>query len=187
MGSLGGRLTRNALASLLVAVVCAAIGLGLPWLNNRLPATRAVPAGKPFPIAAGVTVLPPSNAVYDVTKTATSQDGRQGAVLFVVGSLRYTVAVVLFTGTLAEAAQVVRAAITHARGYQALGREGPVRTGAGVAGLGGGYTTATGTGRYAVFVADGLAVQTTFAGAEPGSEALATIQASVDSITFGAP
>jgi hypothetical protein len=181
----GGGLTRNAVASLVVVAVCAAVGLGLPWLNNRLPATRAVPAGKPFLVASGVTVMPPPHALYDVTKTATTRDGRQGAVLFVLGSLRFTVSVVRFDGTLPEAAKVLRMMITRARGYQALGPEGPVVTRAGVAGLGGGYTTAAGTGRYAVFVADGLAVQATYNGSEPGSDALSTLQASVDSIAFG--
>lgn len=179
-------LTRNALASLGVVAIVAAIGLGLPWLNARVPATRAVHTGVPYPVAADVTVLPPAGAQYDVTRTATSRDGREGAVLFLVGNARLTVSVLRFTGTLAAAAQALRTTITRARGYQALGEQAPTATSAGVPGLGGGYTTATATGWYAVFVADGLAVQATFAGVDlPGSGGLPSLQASVASIAFG--
>ena len=179
-------LIRNVLGSLAILGVVVAIGVGLPAVNNAIPAARAVPAGRAYLVGGGVTVLPPAGAQYDVTKSVTSPDGSQGAVLFVLGNVRFTVTVLKFTGSLSTASAALRTAITRGRGYQLLGREGPTRTVAGVAGVQGGYTTATGTGRYAVFVHDGLAAEVTFAGSDiDRPESLATLTASVASIVFG--
>ncbi len=187
MGGARAGLTRNALASLGVVAVLAMVGVALPAVNARVPATYAVATGRPYPVATGVSVVPPPGAQYDATRTATSRDGREGGVLFVVGTARLTVVVVRFTGTLPQAATALRAVIVRARGYQALGREAPTATSAGVRGLAGGYTTATGTGWYAVFVADGLAVRATFAGTDlPGSAELPALRAAVASIAFRA-
>ena len=187
MGRARADLTRNALASLGVVALLAVIGLGLPRLDDRVRATYSVPAGVPYHVAGEVTVVPPPGAQYDATQTVTSRDGREGGVLFVVGSARMTVSVTRFDGTLAQAAKLTRATITRARGYQALGRQGPTATSAGVAGLGGGYTAANGPGWYAVFVHDNLAVQVTFAGTDlPGSDQLEELLASAASIAFGA-
>jgi hypothetical protein len=186
MGRARADLTRNALASLGVVALLAVIGLGLPRVDARVRATYAVPAGVPYRVADQVTIVPPPGAQYDATKTVTSRDGREGGVLFVVGSARMTVSVSRFSGTLAQAAKLTRATITKARGYQALGRQGPTETSAGVAGLGGGYTAANGPGWYAVFVHDNLAVSATFAGTDlPGSNQLEQLRASVASIVIG--
>jgi hypothetical protein len=187
MGRARADLTRNALASLGVLALLAAIGLGLPRLDARVRATYAVPAGVPFRVAGGITIVPPPGAQYDATKTATSRDGREGDVLFVVGGARLTVSVTRFTGTLSQAARQTRAIIRRARGYQAIGREGPTATSSGVSGLGGGYTAANGPGWYAVFVAGGRVVRATFAGTDlPGSNELAALRTSVASIAIRA-
>jgi hypothetical protein len=187
MGRARADLTRNALASLGVVALLAAIGLGLPRVDARVRATYSVPGGLPFEVTDNVTVVPPPGAQYDATQTATSQNGREGGVLFVVGSARLTVSVTRFDGSLAQAARQTRETITKARGYQALGREGPTATSAGVPGLGGGYTAANGPGWYAVFVHDDLSVRATFAGTDlPGSNQLEALRASVASIAFKA-
>jgi hypothetical protein len=186
MGSGRAGLIRNALACLAVLVVLVAVGLGLPALNRRVPATHALPSGRPYVVAAGVTVTPPPGAQYDVTRTQTTRDGRQGAVLFVLGPARMTVLVLSYDGSLSQAATQVRAMITRAPGYQTLGPDGPVATSAGVAGRGGEYVAAGGSGRYAVFVAHGLAVQSTYATGGLSADVLPVLAASVASISFGA-
>ncbi len=185
MGSGRAGLIRNALACLAVVAVLVAVGLGLPALNRSVPATHALPTGKPYLVAAGVTVTPPPGAQYDVTRTVTTRDGRQGAVLFVLGPARMTVTVLNFDGTLAQAAAQLRAVITRAPGYQTLGADGPAQTGAGVAGRGGEYVAAGGSGRYAVFIAGGLAVQSTYATGGLSTDVLPILAASVASIVFG--
>jgi len=112
MGRARARLTRNGLASLAVVAVLAAVGFGLPALNARIPATHRLRPGQRYPVAARVSVVPPPGAQYDVTRTATSRDGSEGAVLFVLGSVRLTVVVLRFDGSLAQAARQLRTTIT---------------------------------------------------------------------------
>lgn len=186
MGRARTRLTRNALGSLAVLAVVAAIWIGLPALNRAVPAARTLPAGRPYSVGGGVTLMPPPGAQYDITKAVKGRDGSSGAALFVLGDARFTVTVLPFTGSLSAAGAGLRTAITRGRGYQLLGRETPTQTTQGVPGVQGGYSTATGTGRYAVFVHGGLAVQATFAGSDLDQGRVFTaLTASVASISFG--
>jgi hypothetical protein len=69
-----------------------------------------------------------------------------------------------------------------------LGDARPAATATGVTGLQGGYTAPGRTGRYAVFVAGGLAVDVTVSGEGPSlCEALPKIAASMATIRFPDP
>ncbi|GAA5177203.1 hypothetical protein GCM10023322_01370 [Rugosimonospora acidiphila] len=177
------RLLRNALWSLAVLAVLSGLGLGLPALDNAIASARPVPAGAYY-VGAGVSVLPPAGAQVDVTRTTPAED--QGAALFLLGGVRYSVLAEPFTGGLDEATAQLRARITANRGYQVIGGELPVRTDSGVAGLQGGYTSPGREGRYTVFLSAGTAVQVTFAGGDLElHDSLAALETSVLSITFG--
>src|SRR5262249_5011350 len=139
MGHGSHRLFRNLLSSTCVAGTVALIGLGLPAVNNAIPAAKPVPAGRPYAVAAGVTVEPPAGGSRDVT--ATQPGARQGSALFVVGPVRYALVVTQFDGTLAQAATRLRAKITAKRGYQIAGGEQATVTAAGVPGRQGMYAS----------------------------------------------
>lgn len=177
------RLLRNLWASLAVLVAVGIIGLGLPLINALLPAARPVSASEAYSVAAGVSVRPPHGASVDVAKT---QPGpHQGAVLFVVGSVRYAVVVTRYTGTLVGAAERLRTKITGTRGYQIAGGETTVMTAQGITGREGNYASADRVGRYAVFVDRGLSVEVTVAGSGLDlPRALPSVSASIDSLTF---
>ena len=163
-----GTVTRRQLTSLLGALglVAALAGLafGLPAVDRSLPADRAIPAGRPYVIGAGVTVVPPPGAVLDVTGTRPGD--REGRVLFRIGPVRYAIAVRPFDGTLDMAAARLRQRITGTPGYQVTGGQLAIATGSGVTGLQGGYTAPGRGGRYAVFVADSRTVEVTVSGSE---------------------
>jgi len=178
------RVIRRAAEAAAVLAVVLAFGVGLPAINHAVPARRAVPAGAPFPVGAGVTVVPPAGAQYDVTRTAARAS--QGAVLFVVGNLRYTVVVLTVDRTLAEAAAALRTKITSRGGYQLVGRQAATSTAQGVPGVQGGYATSGRAGRYAVFVYAGRTVEVTFAGTDLElHDTLPALSASVNSLYFG--
>lgn len=160
------RLAHNLLASLAILGAVAAIAVGLPALDRALPADRPVRAGVPYPVGAGVTVVPPPAAMLDVTKTRPGPDG--GTALFVLDTIRYAIVVGPFSGTLDAAAERLRRKIAENRGYQITGAERPVTTAQGVHGRQGGYTAPGRAGRYAVFVVDELAIEVTVSGAAPG-------------------
>jgi hypothetical protein len=162
-----------------ILVLVGSLAVGLPAVNAALPAARPVPADRPYPLGSGVTVVPPPGARLDVT---TSVPGR---TLFVLGGVRYLLVVEPFDGTLEDATAQVRQKITANRGYQVTAPETPTATGHGVTGRQGGYTSPGRDGRYAVFLARGLAVQATIAGADLELRpALSTLTASVASIEF---
>jgi hypothetical protein len=183
MGDGRRRLLRNLWFSLAVLATLALIGLGLPAVNRLLPSERSVSAVVPYPVAAGVTVRPPPGARVDVTQTQPGPDG--GSVLFNVGTVRYAIVIVPFTGSLATAALRLRTKIADTRDYQVAAGERAVTTAQGVAGREGRYSSAGRLGRYAVFVGGGFAVQVTVAGGAADLPAmLPAISASARSLTF---
>jgi hypothetical protein len=178
------RLFRNLWASLGVAAVLAAIGVGLPAINDEVPAVQPVSASQPYAIGAGVTVVPPDGSTLDATATRPGEV--HGQALFYVGSVRYAVVVAPFTGTLGQAASALRKKIMANRGYQVAGPESTIATHSGVAGRQGMYSSSGRDGRYAVFVEHDLDVQVTVAGNDLDLRPLLPgIDASVATITFG--
>jgi hypothetical protein len=154
----------NLLGGLGVAGALAGLAFGLPAWDRALPADRPVRTDQPYPIAAGVTVVPPPGAVLDVTGTRPGDD--EGTVLFRIGPVRYAIAVQPFDGTLTMAAARLRQRITGTPGYQVTGGQFAVATGSGLPGLQGGYTAPGRGGRYAVFVADRHTIEVTISGSE---------------------
>lgn len=180
------RLLRNALWSLAVLAVLSGLSLGLPALDNAIASARPVPAGVPYDVGAGVSLVPPAGAQVDVTRTAPGQD--EGTALFLLGGVRFSVRAEPFTGGLDQATAQLREGITATRGYQVTGAEVPVRTAAGVPGRQGGYTSPGRQGRYTAFLAAGTAVDVTFAGGDLElHDSLEALEASVLSIRFGRP
>jgi hypothetical protein len=162
------RTTRRELTNLLgalgVVAILAGLAFGLPAVDRALPAERPVSADQPYPVGAGVTVVPPPGATVDVTGTRPGDDA--GTVLFRLGAVRYAIVVRPFRGDLQAAAARLRRRITGTNGYQVTGGQLAVATAGGIAGLQGGYTAPGRGGRYAVFVADGLAIEVTIGGGE---------------------
>nr|WP_221380812.1 hypothetical protein [Actinoplanes polyasparticus] len=160
------RINRRELTNLLGAVGVVAIlgglAFGLPAADRSLPAERAVPDDEPYSAGAGVTVVPPSGAVLDVTGTRPGDS--QGTVLFRVGPVRYAIAVRPFRGDLAAAADRLRKRIVDTTGYQVTSAQLTVSTAGGLAGLQGGYTAPGRGGRYSVFVADEHTIEVTISG-----------------------
>ena len=145
-----------------LAVCLAVLGIGLPVVNDSLPAERPVSAGTPYAVADGVTVVPPRDAVLDVTGTRPAD--REGTVLFRVGPVRCLISVRPFDGDLDAAADGLRGRITGNGGYQVTGAQLAVATSTGLAGVQGGYTGPGRGGRYAVFVTAGRLVEITVTG-----------------------
>jgi hypothetical protein len=183
MGHGRRRLLRNLWASLAVAATLAVIGVGLPAVNSLLPSARAVSAAESYAIAAGVSVRPPADASIDVTQTQPGPRG--GAVLFVLGTVRYAIVVTPFIGSLPTAADHLREKITETRGYRVASGYTAVTTAQGVTGRQGTYASAGRVGRYAVFVAHGLSVEVTVAGSDTAlPSALPGIAASIRTLAF---
>src|SRR5689334_20560765 len=101
MGWARTRLIRNLLYSLGLLAFVAGTGLGLPALNRALPSNRPVPAGQPYVVGGGVSVVPPPGALLDVTRARPAID--RGTALFLLGGVRYALMVLPFTGDLAAA------------------------------------------------------------------------------------
>ena len=179
------RLLRNFWGSAAVASVVAVIGLGLPAINDEVPAVRPVSAAEPYSVGAGVTVVPPPETSLDATQTRPGPT--TGSALFEVGGVRYAVVVTPFTGTLAEAAARLRQKIVATRGYQVAGSESRISTRAGVVGRQGMYSSSGRDGRYAVFLQHGVDVEITVAANTLDLRpVLPAIERSVRTITFGA-
>lgn len=177
-------LAGNLLGSACLLLALAGIAVGLPAVDGALPAQRPVASGQPYPVGAGVSLVPPPGARVDLTRTRPGIS--RGTALFVRGAVRVHVAVAPFDGDLDQAAARLRVKITATRGYQVTGREVPVATASGLPGRQGGYTTPGGGGRYAVFLLGGLAVEVTASGSHVDlSRSLPEIQASTDSIRYG--
>ena len=150
MGLAAGRLLRNAFGSLGVAAVVGTMALGLPALDRAVAADRPVANDVPFQIGGGITVVPPRDAVLDVTGTRPRAD--RGTVLFRLGPVRYALIVTPYPDDLSGAVRRLRGRLCGT---------GRCRTSdAAVLRLDGGPTGRTGTieapdplaGRYAVFV-----------------------------------
>ena len=162
MGGITRRQVTNSLGALGVVATLAGLAFGLPAVDRSLPAERAVRADEPYPVGAGVTVLPPAGATVDVTGTRPGDD--EGTVLFRLGQVRYAIAVRPFRGDLAAAADRLRERITGTAGYQVTGTQFAVHTADGLSGLQGGYTAPGRGGRYVVFVANGHTIEVTISG-----------------------
>ena len=163
-----GRVTRRQLTNLLgalgVVAVLGGLAFGLPALDRAVPSQRPVRADEPYPIGAGVTVVPPPEATVDLNRTRPGV--AEGSALFRLGPVQYAIAVRPFHGDLDAAAERLRRRITGTAGYQVTGVQLAVDTLGGLAGVQGGYTAPGRGGRYAVFVADGLTIEVTVSGAD---------------------
>ncbi|GLY07184.1 MULTISPECIES: hypothetical protein [Actinoplanes] len=147
-----------------LVLVLAFLTFGLPLLDQAVPAQRPVPAGLPYPVGAGVTVVPPPGATLDVTGTRPGED--RGTALFRVGRVRYAIAVQPFDGDLSAAAVRLRQRITGTSGHRVTGTQLAVSTAGGLDGVQGVYSAGGRDGRYAVFVAHGLTIEVTVSGAD---------------------
>jgi hypothetical protein len=162
------RITRRQLTNLLgalgVVVVLAGLAFGLPALDRSLPSQRPVPADQPYPIGAGVTVVPPAGSTVDLTGTRPGT--QEGKALFRLGPVQYEIDVRPFDGDLMVAADRLRKRITGTPGYQVTGAQLGITTAAGLAGLQGSYTAPGRGGRYSVYVTAGLTIEITISGAD---------------------
>jgi hypothetical protein len=154
----------NLLGALGVVAVLAGLALGLPALDRALPSQRPLEPDRPYPIGAGVTVVPPSGATVDLTGTRPGDD--EGMALFRLGPVQYAIAVRRFGGNLAAAAERLRRRITGTSGYQVTGSQLAISTADGLAGVQGGYSAPGRSGRYAVFVTGGITIEVTISGAD---------------------
>lgn len=189
-----GRVTRSQLTdlpgklglpvALLIALVLAGLAFGLPMLDRAVPAERVVPAGEPYEVGAGVTVVPPPRARLDLTGTRPGT--QRGTALFRLGPVvQYAIAVQPFDGDLTAAAVRLRQRITGATGHQVTGTQLAVSTAGGLHGLQGGYEAGDRDGRYAVFVAHGFTIEVTVSGSDHElGRALPAIDASTRTLRF---
>jgi hypothetical protein len=170
-------------SSLGVLAVILAIAFGLPAVNRLVPSDLNTAGGKAYVVGAGVSVVPPPRAQIDASKTRPGPD--KGAVLFLVGAVRYVIVVAPFEGKISDAAAKLRAKIQSTRGYQVAADSDAVTTGTGLQGVGGGYTAPGRIGRYAVFLANGLAIEVTVSGTEVGlSDEFGGIEQSIATIAY---
>ncbi|MDQ7905470.1 hypothetical protein RB614_13145 [Phytohabitans sp. ZYX-F-186] len=176
-----GRLLQNAAASVCILLALVAIAVGLPAIDQALPAERAVPPHLPYEVGGGVTVVPPAGAVLDVTRTRPT--ARQGTALFVLGRVRYVIVVAPFGGDLDGAVDRLRRKVANADGQLDAGL--PATTGTGLAGRQGAYTTPDRAGRYAVFLAPDVSIEVTVSGTETElAQTEAVIGASIGTVTY---
>jgi hypothetical protein len=182
----GRRRLVNLLGAFSLVAALSALAFGLPALDDAISADRPVRSDGPYPVGAGVTVVPPPGAVLDVTGTRPGDT--TATALFRVGPVRYAIAVRPFDGTLAAAAEALRARITGNPGYQVTGAELAVSTGSGLTGVQGGYTAPGRGGRYAVFLAGDRTIEVTIGGSELDlGRRLPAIEASTRSLTVAQP
>ncbi|WP_203661480.1 hypothetical protein [Actinocatenispora rupis] len=151
----------NLYASLAVLGVVGAIAIGLPAINNALPAGRSVAAGQRLTVGRGVTVAAPPDAVLDVTKTQPNLN----RLVMSVHSVRVVIEADKYDGKLPGLSAKLRRKIQSNPGYQASQRDHPTSTSAGVPGLQGSYSTPGRIGTYAVFTRGGVGVEVSMAGA----------------------
>jgi hypothetical protein len=177
-----GTLLRNLAGSIGVLCTVAGLAFGLPALDRALPAQR--PAGDgPYPVGGGVTVTPPPGARLDVTLTRPGD--HRGTAVFLVGAVRYVVVVTPFDGSLTDATSRLRRKITGVRGHEITGKEAPLSTASGLAGLQGTYAAPGRAGRYLVFRAGDVAIEVTAAGSAPALRAaLDAVEASIRTIAY---
>ncbi|MEJ3743016.1 hypothetical protein WEI85_07000 [Actinomycetes bacterium KLBMP 9797] len=181
-----GRLRWNLLGSLGILCTLAFFYAGLPALDRAVPDERPVADDRPYGVGGGVTVRPPPGAKIDVTHTRPAT--RQGTVLFVLGPVRYVIVVAPFRGDLEAATQRLHQKINRAGGRRLVGSERAAETDTGLYGRQGDYAAGARGGRYAVFLAAGVAIEVTVSGtdaelARVGQE----IEASIRTIAYREP
>jgi hypothetical protein len=182
MGAPRAGLRRNALCSLGILAVIAAIALGLPALDRALPRERALPVGIAYPLTNAVTVVPPAGTRIDLTGTRPGRDS--GYALFLVGRLRFTVLVSNEHLSLAAAAERLRTRLRDGLGAHTTGPERPLDGVAPTWALAGRFRSGPDSGWYAVRVfGPGTVVDLTASG-PPGElvERLPAIEASAASL-----
>jgi hypothetical protein len=173
----------NLYGSLAVLAVVAAIAIGLPTIDDALPAGRSLRAGERLDVGLGVSVAAPANAVLDVTKTQPSLY----RLVFSVRSVRVVVEASRYAGDLAGLSERLRRKIQSNPGYQTSQEEHPTSTVAGVAGLAGSYSTPGRNGTYAVFGHHGVGVEISMAGDGSDLRKEGTdLAAMIRSVRFGA-
>jgi hypothetical protein len=181
------RITRrqltNSLGALGVVVTLAGLAFGLPALDRSLPSQRPVPSDRPYPIGAGVTVIPPPGSTVDLTGTRPGTS--TGKAVFRLGPVQYEIDVRPFDGDLMVAAARLRKRITGTPGYQVTGAQLQVTTADGLNGLQGSYTAPGRGGRYAVYVDGGLTIEITISGADLDLDrSLPLIEASAKTLRY---
>lgn len=182
MGVTGPRLSGNLFASLAVAAFVAAVGLGLPAVNRSIPGLRALPAGGPYLVGAGVLVVPPPGARLDAGLSRARAD--RGTAVFQLADVTLSVVVTPYTRSLDEASGRMRQKIAGRPGFRVLGEELGTVAGDRLPGRQGRYTGDGQSGRYAVFVIDRVAVDVTARGpADDLARVGPAIDASIASVT----
>jgi hypothetical protein len=162
MGVARPRLLLNALGSIAVLTVVAAIGIGLPVLDRAVAADRSLPAGVAYRVGGGVSLVPPAGATLDAGRTRPGES--RGTAVFRVGTVRLAVQVSQFRGPLPTAVDRLRTKLVRGAGCRLTGSEQPVTTTTGLAGVQGDYSVHRRAGRFAVYVTDGLSIEATVEG-----------------------
>jgi hypothetical protein len=171
----------NALCSLGILAVVAAIAIGLPALDRALPRERAVAPGVPYAVTDTVSVVPPAGARLDVGETRPG--GSSGYAVFVIGRVRFAVLVSHENVTLPEAADRLRTRLQDSLRATTTADDQPLTGGTGPA-LAGRFKTGAGGGWYAVRVIDPATVVDVTASGPPGelADRLPAIEASAAGI-----
>jgi len=169
----------SVLGALLIVV------FGLPAIDRAVPVNPDSATARRREVAGGVTVIPPAGAL--IAKTSRSGP-KEGSILFLIGPARYVMAVAPFEGDLPAAYGRLRTKIQSMRGYQVTAGEEPIVTKSGLKGLTAGFTAPGRTGRFAVFLAPGLAIEVTVTGSEADlAQALLRVDESIATIAYGVP
>jgi hypothetical protein len=185
MSSALRRQLTNLGAALTMLAILAGLTFGLPAVDASIAAVRPVEAGQPYPVGAGVTVVPPAGATVDLTRTRPA--ARRGSAVLLVGPVRYAIGVQPFRGTLDEAIARLRRTVTENAGYQVTGTEVTVVTDSGLTGRQGSWTAPGRGGRYAVYLIDGLAIEVAVTGTTVDlGTALPAVEASARTIRYRA-
>jgi hypothetical protein len=181
MSSALRRQLTNLVAALTMLAILAGLAFGLPAVDASIAAERPVEAGRPFAVGGGVTVVPPDGATVDLTRTRPA--ARRGSAVLLVGPVRYAISVHPFRGTLDEATARLRRTVTGDAGYQVTGTEITVATDSGLTGRQGSWTAPGHSGRYAVYLVDGLAIDVAVTGTTADlGRALPAVEASARTI-----
>jgi hypothetical protein len=163
MSSALRRQLTNLGAVLTMLAVLGGLAFGLPAVDASIAAERPVTPGVPYPVGAGVTVVPPARATVDLTRTRPG--ARRGSLVLLLGPVRYAISVQPFRGTLDEAVAKLRRTVTGNAGYRSTGPEVVVGTDSGLTGRQGSWIAPGRGGRYAVYLIDGLAIEVAVTGA----------------------
>ncbi|HEV7899058.1 MAG TPA: hypothetical protein VGP31_14580 [Planosporangium sp.] len=181
MGVPQGGLRRNAMCSLAILAVVAAISLGLPAFDRAFPRERAVTPGVAYPVTDGITVVPPAGARLDVSQTRPGHDS--GHAVFLVGRVRFAVLVSPQQLTVAAAADRLRTRLRDGLGASPTGAQRLTSSGA----LTGRFRAGAEGGWYAVRVLGSATVDVTASGPpDELAERLPAIEAAAESIARAA-